>query len=227
MLWALYTNLIVSVVVLGSTLKPGVFFRYSNLGYCALGLIVQRVWSDHKNTAFSYGETVRGLLLDRAGISKNEMYLGADAPRMQEARAECGDTCGPDGEWPGAWNRGQMGRMEAHGGWVARPEALMKLVRATTRPYCQHTGCILSARSMEALTARPEVAGSSATQWYGLGWKVNKWGNSWHTGGMPGTSSLLVRTSSGFAWALAFNTRGFQGNMDQLMWDAVKCANWQ
>ena len=46
---------------------------------------------------------------------------------------------------------------------------------------------------------------------YGLGISVRglKDGgmNLWHTGSLPGTSALAVRTADGFAWVVAFNGR--------------------
>ena len=58
---------------------------------------------------------------------------------------------------------------------------------------------------------------------YAKGWAVNKSNNWWHGGSLPGTNSIMVRTNSGYCWALIVNTRskkdGF--NLDKLVWDIV------
>jgi N-acyl-D-amino-acid deacylase len=48
--------------------------------------------------------------------------------------------------------------------------------------------------------------------YYGCGWLVRVLGpkdgiNTWHTGALDGTASLLVRRSDGLTWAVLFNTR--------------------
>jgi hypothetical protein len=58
-----------------------------------------------------------------------------------------------------------------------------------------------------------------AAVYYGCGWQVRrvegKGVNTWHTGSLPGTSTLLVRRHDGFVWAALFNERGPQsGRID-------------
>ena len=48
---------------------------------------------------------------------------------------------------------------------------------------------------------------------YACGWSV-AWGlriNTWHTGALDGTSTLLVRRADGLNWAVLFNTRNGGG----------------
>jgi hypothetical protein len=65
---------------------------------------------------------------------------------------------------------------------------------------------------------------------YGLGWLVRPTGgdaNWWHGGSLPGTSTLLVRSYHGVAWAALFNRRAsnasgsFADALDALLWDAL------
>ena len=61
-----------------------------------------------------------------------------------------------------------------------------------------------------------------------MGWLVRPNGNTanwWHTGSLPGTYSIVVRTFNGFAWAALFNTRpkdvdAFSKELDNALWDA-------
>jgi hypothetical protein len=80
------------------------------------------------------------------------------------------------------------------------------------------------------MVARPPLAEyqSSAT-YYALGWQVRPTGgdaNWWHTGSLPGTSTIMVRTASGMAWIALFNSRpanadAFFSELDTELWRAV------
>jgi hypothetical protein len=57
-------------------------------------------------------------------------------------------------------------------------------------------------------------------------WRRSNW---WHTGSLPGTAALLVRTGEDMAWAALFNTRApgagsgkFAAELDALMWEAAR-----
>lgn len=58
-----------------------------------------------------------------------------------------------------------------------------------------------------------------------MGWAVNAVPNWWHTGYVPGTSALLVRTAGGFTWSAVTNSNNAGGtndlDLDALMWDLV------
>ena len=80
------------------------------------------------------------------------------------------------------------------------------------------------------MTARPPLAeyASSAT-YYGFGWMirpVGSDGNWWHTGSLPGTSTIMVRAANGLAWVALFNSRpssadAFFNELDSELWRAV------
>ncbi len=70
---------------------------------------------------------------------------------------------------------------------------------------------------------------------YGLGWNVRPQGNAgkanvWHTGAMPGTSTLLVRLANGRSWVVLFNQRSdgkADDNIDSLLHAAaLKVKAW-
>ena len=110
--------------------------------------------------------------------------------------------------------------MDAHGGWIASARDLVRLLVAVdgygTKPD------ILNQTSIQLM-----ITPSTANSGYGMGWAVNPGGNWWHVGGLPGTSSILVRTSNGLGWAVLFNTRpsnsqNFIVQMDNMVWEAIK-----
>ena len=73
-----------------------------------------------------------------------------------------------------------------------------------------------------------EEQGEPPVGFYG-GWMVrdNGAGNWWHSGSLPGTTTIMVRTSTGFCWAALANTRTQPSNeidtaIDQMMWNMVR-----
>jgi len=110
----------------------------------------------------------------------------------------------------GAWC---LEAMDAHGGWLASAVDLVRFASALD-PTARRP--LLNSASMQTLLACPEGAaghdaeGKPKAVYYGCGWSVRQAGrghNTWHTGALAGTSTLLVRRHDGFCWAVLFNTR--------------------
>jgi hypothetical protein len=56
-------------------------------------------------------------------------------------------------------------------------------------------------------------------------------GNWWHNGSLPGTTSIMVRTSTGMAWGAVTNTRvqptsQIGSAIDEMVWNMVKVPGW-
>jgi hypothetical protein len=68
---------------------------------------------------------------------------------------------------------------------------------------------------------------------YACGWGVNNANHWWHTGGIPGTATEIIRSASGFNWVILCNSRSvsanFDGAMDNLLWPFVNSTStpWQ
>ena len=130
---------------------------------------------------------------------------------------------------------------EAHGGWIASAIDLVRFASAFDHPQ---TSKLLKPQSIAAMWARPEGAaghepnGKPSEIYYGCGWSVRPTGdqggaNTWHSGLIAGTSTILVRRVDGLNWAALFNTEAdpkgdvLSGLIDPLIHqaaDAVK--NW-
>jgi len=128
---------------------------------------------------------------------------------------------GQDGENPYGM---RVARMDSHGGWIATPIDLVRFLvhvdRFPTKPD------ILTAAHLATM-----YTPSTATKGYAKGWAVNSVPNYWHNGSLPGEQSIIVRTNSGYCWAILVNTRsnkqGFGGDLDKLMWDIIaKITKW-
>jgi len=185
---------------------PGERYAYSNFGYCVLGRVIEKV------TGQRYEEFVRDAVLKRCGIA--DMRI---AGNTLAARAS-GEAVyyGAGGEDPYGMN---VGRMDSHGGWLATAEDLVR--------FATHVDGLEASRSiLDAGSIREMTTPTAANARYAKGWSVNGAPNWWHTGSLPGTTSLLVRTASGFTWAALANTREHSadtaGALDETLWKMVK-----
>lgn len=184
---------------------PGTRFAYSNFGYCVLGRIIEQT------TGESYEAYVKKAVLAPMGITR--MTLGRS---LRENREKDEVTYYATGAKPakpvfeslkvefvqppyGSFN---LEAMDSHGGWLA---SVVDLVR-----FASSLGKVLDEKSLSVMFEKPSNAGN-APAFYACGWMVRPVGadhqNTWHTGGLPGTSSLLVRRHDGLTWAAVFNER--------------------
>jgi N-acyl-D-amino-acid deacylase len=218
---------------------PGAHYAYSNVGYCILGRIVERV------SGRGYEQYVRERVL--APAQARSVHVGRT---LQPAPAEvryyeyAGAT--PVRAMPGL-GLGQAPRpygafavetMDAYGGWVGAPSDYLRFLLA------------LEGRRGAALLGPPALAQMHAPSrlqpapgfdedlptrgaYYGLGTWVRAAGrgvNLWHGGSLDGTSALAVRTADGFAWVAVFNGRpkersGFRRDLDGGLWQAKRATS--
>lgn len=188
------------------THPPGENYAYSNFGYCILGRVIEKV------TGQPYEQHVREGLLRRCGISRMRIAGNTLAERTT------GEVVyyGQGGEDPYDMN---VRRMDSHGGWLATAS---DVVRFATRV----DGMSPARDLLRPNTIREMTTPTAANPQYAKGWAVNSAHNWWHVGSLPGTTSIIVRTASGFCWAALANTREAKGDtggaMDSMMWDVVK-----
>ncbi|CCD99430.1 serine hydrolase domain-containing protein [Bradyrhizobium sp. STM 3809] len=190
---------------------PGEAYAYSNFGYCVLGRVIEKL------TGRAYADHVRAEVLGRCGVT--DMTIGGNRRDQRQPREV--EYLSPDENAYGM----NVTRMDSHGGWIARPADLVQLfmhVDGFTRP----------ANILRGDTIKTMTTGSRANKDYAKGWSVNTFDNWWHTGSLPGTTTIAVRTHSGFCWAAFTNTRRrgskMDGDLDQLCWSMVKkVAGWK
>jgi CubicO group peptidase (beta-lactamase class C family) len=195
---------------------PGSRFVYSNFGYCLLGRVIERV------SGMRYGQYVRQNVLRPLEIGR--MQLGAtllDRRASQEVRYyDAKNRTGPSVFVPGGkpvplpYGTWCLESMDAHGGWIASAVDLARFAAALDTPdECR----ILHRHGIDTMFARPdgpaghESGGQPKPAYYACGWNVRavrRSGlNTWHTGALDGTSTLLVRRHDGVNWAVLFNCR--------------------
>jgi CubicO group peptidase (beta-lactamase class C family) len=183
------------------THAPGQQFAYSNFGYCLLGRVIEKV------TGRLYYEYSWDAVLTRCGAT--QMRLGGNTRARNEV-AYYG---------AGAYSM-NLARMDSNGGWIATAADLVR--------FMTHVDGLAPERSiLSKASIREMTTPTAANPYYAKGWSVNTVPNWWHRGSLPGASSILVRTASGFAWAALANSREGSGTetaeaMDQMLWKMVR-----
>ncbi|MBD2770505.1 beta-lactamase family protein [Hymenobacter sp. BT664] len=197
----------------GLRFAPGTHFAYSNVGYLALGKVLEAV------THQRYEAWVREHLLLPSGIA--EAHLGRNLPtdRLEResnylSRYRMRSCYNGGRQVPAAYGGFQVEAMNAHGGWLFSARDLVRLLVAAdgfpSRPD------IVSAATLRTMTEP-----SAATRWYAKGWMVD--GSTWwHTGELDGTASLVARTESGYTWAILLNTC----NGSPQFWRELEALGW-
>lgn len=190
---------------------PGKTYQYSNFGYCILGRVIEKL------TGKTYEAYVKDEILTPAGVKNMEIGGNTLAERKPNEVKYYGSTTG--GTDPYAY---QIKRMDAHGGWIASPTDMMRLLVHVDGFASKKD--MLSSNAIDEMTKVPSLAVNS---YYASGWAVNNADNWWHNGSLPGTNTIWVRTASGYNWAVLTNSR-VGGNdlsdLDNLIWSALNAG---
>jgi len=192
--------------------RPGEHYAYSNFGFCILGRVIEKL------TGVKYEQHVRDKILGLCGVTDMRV-----AGNTVEERVP-GEVI-----YYGAGQEEAYGmnvrRMDSHGGWLATARDLAMFASHIDGQSARRN--ILNLASVREMTTP-----SSANAGYAKGWTVNRIPNWWHTGSLPGTTALLVRTASGFCWSALANSREASGDtggaMDRMMWELVhQVRSWK
>jgi N-acyl-D-amino-acid deacylase len=196
--------------------EPGSKHVYSNFGYCLLGRVVEKVsgqgYEDYVRNEVLIPLGARQMRLGKTLLSeraKGEVIYHVGEKAM--APAIMGPDLGKRVPWPyGAWC---LESMDAHGGWIASAEDLVRFASAFDDPA---TCKVLGAKSIRTMFAPPagllghQKNGKPKEVYYACGWEVRQVedhgkANTWHAGLLDGTSTILVRRWDGLTWAVLFN----------------------
>jgi CubicO group peptidase (beta-lactamase class C family) len=196
------------------TYPPGQHWAYSNFGYCVLGRVIEQV------TGQPYDEYVQNNIVAPCGIQDMRIGRNKQGERFPDEVVYYGQYS----EDPYKMN---VTRMDSHGGWIATPSDLVQ--------FLNHLGgfpnnpSLLKPETIRWMTTPAPAYPQNSAVKYARGWNVRQdgKGNWWHTGSLPGTTSIIVRTSTGMCWAALANTRTephaqMDAALDQLIWNMVK-----
>jgi CubicO group peptidase (beta-lactamase class C family) len=203
---------------------PGSKYAYSNFGYMLAGRVIEKV------SGLSYADYVQQKLLTPLKIKRMAQgwsiakHSGETSYESQYTGPTVLDTSGKIVAAP--YGSFSMRIQDANGGWLASAPDLVRWAK-----MFDASSSVLNSTSLGRIWAKPETGLGADGSYYGLGWQVRPTTggtgrNTWHTGSMPGTFTLLVRTYSGLSWAAVFNRRDdasgkSYGDIDQAMWTAA------
>ena len=186
--------------------SPGNIYAYSNFGYCVLGRVIEKIAGE------SYQGFVRNQVLKRCGIEAMRIAGNKRADRAPGEVVYYDDVDKP--------YEIDVARMDSHGGWIATASDLVR--------FLTHVDGFPAVPDI----LRPDMIRLMTTplplrRGYAMGWSVNQNHNWWHTGSLPGSTTLMVRTARGLCWAALTNGRGkgagdFSEALDRMMWDIVR-----
>ena len=218
---------------------PGERFAYSNIGYCILGRVVERV------TGSPYEAHVREHVLAPAGVTRMQVgrtlqpaesevtYYDYRGAKEVKAMPGLGLRVAPQ-----PYGAFALETMDSYGGWIAAPIDYLRFILAIDG---RRGAALLNATSLAEMNAPALKEATGGEEWngngvyYGLGIRVRpvrNGANLFHTGSIPGTSTLAIRTADGFAWVVMFNGRpqdknGFRADVDRGLWAAKgKVKRW-
>jgi CubicO group peptidase (beta-lactamase class C family) len=175
------------------THKPGEHYAYSNFGYCVLGRVLEKVLN------LPYDKLITQEVFSKCGITT--MQIGGNT--LAERRPQEVRYLMPKPAAPYTMN---VSRMDSHGGWISTAGDLVR--------FASQLRSLLNQESIRAMTTH------GVSEGYARGWNVNKVPNWWHTGSLPGTTTIMVHTAKGLCWAGLLNGRkeGLGLALDKLMW---------
>jgi CubicO group peptidase (beta-lactamase class C family) len=203
---------------------PGTKVAYSNFGYLLAGRVIEKV------SGLSYSTYVQQKLLTPLKITR--MKLGQTLLKQTgevpyESQYTARTVLDNSGKIvPAPYGSFSMRLHDANGGWLSSAPDLVRWARMFDAP-----STVLNSTSLASVWAKPETGIQPDGWYYGMGWQVRPTTggtgrNTWHTGSLPGTFTLLVRTYNGMSWAALFNRRDdasgkSYGDIDQAMWNAA------
>jgi CubicO group peptidase (beta-lactamase class C family) len=183
--------------------EPGTHYAYSNFGFCLLGRVIEKV------SGQPYAEFVKHHVLAKCGVTSMQLAGNTLAERAAGEVVYYGQA----GSGTNPYDM-QVTRMDSHGGWIATPGDLVQ--------FLMHTdGFPTTPNILRADTLKTMTTASTANPNYACGWCVNRFSNWWHSGSLPGTLTIMVRTGSGLCWAALTNTRTDGLDLDAMMWKVV------
>jgi len=192
---------------------PGQHWAYSNFGYCVLGRVIEQI------TGQSYADYVQANVLAPCGISG----MGIAANSMKHRASNEVIYYGQYGEDP---YKANVTRMDSESGWIATPSNLVQFLDHLGSP---NFPSLLKPETIRIMTTPSAAYPPASAAKYARGWLVrgDSAGNWWHSGSLPGSTTIMVRTATGLCWAALTNTRTepndeINAALDKLIWDMVR-----
>lgn len=207
--------------------KPGKTYKYSNLGYCVLGEIIE------KKTGMSYEDYVQFAILHPLGIYdmhighsyEEELYINEVRYYDHTRSSKIWAFDGSKKLVPIVYGGNNIELLGAAGGWVASAPELAKLMVAIDG-FESRTD-ILNEETIRYMTQSKGLSRKL------IGWRgTDGYGTWWRTGTMSGTSALIMRHKNEINWVMLVNTSTpkkskIHNNISRTMFQALrKVEEW-
>jgi N-acyl-D-amino-acid deacylase len=174
--------------------NPGTKFAYSNLGFCILGRVVEKISGE------KYESYVRKHILTLAG--DRGMYLGTTRQGLQGPHETTyydypGAPLVPsvfagEGDVPAQY--GGFEPEDANGAWISSSIDLLRFMSSLDG---SRTSSPIGEEMIAQMVANPNLPGLGPSIWYGFGVFVGPSPDTWfHGGSLPGGQTQLYRASS-------------------------------
>jgi N-acyl-D-amino-acid deacylase len=200
--------------------NPGERYAYSNYGYCLLGRIIEVV-SKQSYESYVKQHVFAPLGVQTARIGRTRPDGNSSDNEVRYYSPELSPSVFADSvnhSVPSAYGGWYLEAMDSHGGWLASAVDLARFACAFDDP----ANCmLLKEDSIARMFAPPgglstDSKESDDNSYYSCGWLNRPVGNgskfnSWHTGSLPGTATLLVRRHDGRNFVILFNARSSPG----------------
>ncbi len=194
---------------------PGTTYAYSNYGYSLLGRVIEAV------SGQTYEDYVKQHILAPLNITRMQLGHSTIEERVDgEVRyyntvSNSRSVIDPTERVEFAYGGFNVENMDSHGGWLASAVDLVRFASAFDDPE----NCpLLSADSIEQMFARPVNDIEGTDGYYASGWGVGSIEDGTfstsHSGGLPGTATILKREASGMNWAVLFNQSNDPSNLN-------------
>jgi CubicO group peptidase (beta-lactamase class C family) len=188
------------------TSPPGTHWAYSNFGYCVLGRVIEQV------TGQPYDAYVQANILAPCGITG--MQIGRNSQRDRASNEVV--YIGQYSEDPYKVN---VSRMDSTAGWLASSTQLVQFLNHVAG--APGIPALLKPEAIRTMTT-PAVAAPPGNVRCARGWMVANDGTWFHSGSLPGSTSLMVHNPDGSCSAALCNTRTEpHGEMDDALYQTM------
>lgn len=200
--------------------NPGERAAYSNLGYCVLGRIIEKVSGER------YDSYIRKNVLGPAGIYRMTMaaaFAEDSAPGEAHYYSWPGQTAMfpsvfPDrpGMLEPQYGGGYPEALDSTGAWVGSAIDIVRFTVALDRLLQPEVAALIWQKPDPRLIT-PD------NWWWGLGWNAWQDGSGYDlskSGALPGTRGFVLRRAYGVTWAVLFNS-GEVSDEDPFLSDAA------
>ena len=187
------------------TSQPGTQWAYSNFGYCVLGRVIEEV------TGQPYESYVQANVLAFCGITGMQIARNSERDRASNEAVYIGQYS----EDPYKFN---ITRMDSTAGWIASSTQLVQFLNHIAG--APGIPALLKPETVRKMTT-PCPAYPAGNFRCARGWMVadNGTGTWFHSGSLPGSTSLMIRNPDSSCSAALCNTRTEpHGEMDDALY---------